>query len=228
MEETRSEHAPALIVWGCIGWIVFYVASFAALGESPPTVESSGAEIVAWFTNHGTNARLYAWTAPFASLSMTVFGAMLVGLLPRPHRYIVFGGILMWVITGMVQAWFWAGMAFRPENLDPGTAETLFVIPQFWGPIINGSTMTMALPFILLGFGAGATIPRWLGWLSVALFVEQGVETVTVFGRSGFFAPGGTMNLYLGGVIGMAWVIGALVWGRAEWKARVASASPTG
>ncbi len=44
-------------------------------------------------------------------------------------------------------------------------------------------------------------------------FVEQAIETVTVFGKSGFIAPGGAMNLYLGGVIGMAWVIGVLYWG---------------
>jgi hypothetical protein len=33
-----------------------------------------------------------------------------------------------------------------------------------------------------------------------------------VFGTSGFFAPGGAMNLYLGGIIGMAWVLGVIVW----------------
>jgi hypothetical protein len=149
-----------------------------------------------------------------------VFGAMPTRLFPRPHRYIVFGGVLMWVVTGMVQAWFWAGLAFRAENLNPETAEILFVIPQFWGPLINASTMTMALPFILLGFGAAAMIHRWLAWLSVALFLEQGIETITVFGRSGFLAPGGVMNLYLGGLIGLAWVIEALVWGHGEWQAR--------
>ena len=35
----------------------------------------------------------------------------------------------------------------------------------------------------------------------------------TVFGTSEFFAPGGAMNLYLGGVIGMAWVVGVIYWG---------------
>ncbi len=220
MDPTPTRHAPSLILWGGIGWIVFYVASFAALGQDPPTVESTGAEIVAWFTNNGTAAQIYAWTAAFAALGLTVFGAMLTGLLPSPHRYILFGGVLMWVVTGMVQAWFWAGLAFRPENLDPAVAELLFVIPQYWGPVINGSTMTMALPFILLGFGANATIPRWFAWLSVALFVEQAIETITVFGRSGFLAPGGAMNLYLGGSIGLAWVVGALVWGHRAWQAR--------
>jgi hypothetical protein len=44
-----------------------------------------------------------------------------------------------------------------------------------------------------------------LVWLSIALFVEQGIETVTVLGRSGFPAPGGAMNLDLGGLIGTTW-----------------------
>ena len=70
----------------------------------------------------------------------------------------------------------------------------------------------MAIAFAPLAFGPSPVIPRWLGWLSIVFFVEQGVETVTVFGTSGFLAPGGTMNIYLGGAIGMAWVIGALVW----------------
>ncbi len=69
-----------------------------------------------------------------------------------------------------------------------------------------------AAAFAPLAFGESRLIPRWLGWLSVLFFVDQAAETVTVFGESGFIAPGGPMNLYLGGLIGMAWVIGVLYW----------------
>ncbi|MCB1018263.1 MAG: hypothetical protein KDB10_24460 [Acidimicrobiales bacterium] len=204
--------APAVIVASGVGWIVFYVASFTALGSSVPTVESTGDEVLAWFTANATNAQAYAWTATFAALTLTVFGGMVANLLPRPHRYVFFGGVLGWVVTGQVQAWFWAGLALHPEGLDAATARTLFDIAQYWGPIVNGSTMTMAAAFVPLAFGRSPLLPRWLGWLSVAFFAEQAVETVTVFGESGFLAPGGAMNLYLGGLIGMAWVIGVLVW----------------
>jgi hypothetical protein len=210
--------AQAVTLISGVGWIVLYVASFAALGSSMPTVESSGQEVVDWFTENGTGARIYAWTAAFAALALTVFGGMIATLLPRPHRYIFFGGILMWVITSMVQAWFWAGLALHPEGLEPATARTLFDIAQYWGPIINGSTMTMAAAVAALGFGALRIVPRWLVWLSVILFVEQAIETITVFGESGFLAPGGAMNIYLGGVIGMAWVIGILYWGYERYK----------
>jgi hypothetical protein len=217
--------APVALLISGVVWIVLYVASFVALGNSVPTIESNGQEVVQWFTEHGTNAKIYAWTAAFAALALTVFGGMVAALLPKPNRYIFFGGILMWVITGMVQAWFWAGLALHPKGLDPATARTLFDIPQYWGPLINGSTMTMAAAVGVLGFGASRIVPRWLAWLSLVLFVEQAIETITVFGESGFIAPGGTMNVYLGGVIGMAWVIGVLYWSYGQWKSPAVSAA---
>lgn len=201
-----------IVLVAVIGWIVFYVGSFTSLGDSPPTVESSADEVLRWFTENGGNARAYAWTAAFASLALVVFGAQVASLLPRPSRLIFFGGVLGWAITGQIQAWFWAGLSLHPEGLDAATAQTLFDVPAYWGPIINGSTMTMAAAFLLVGFGSDRLIPSWLTWLSALFFVEQGVETVTVFGETGFFAPGGAMNLYLGGVIGMAWVVGVTWW----------------
>jgi hypothetical protein len=211
--------ASTVVLVSGVGWIVFYVASFTALGSSVPTIDSSGQEIVRWFTDNATNAQVYAWTAAFAALTLAVFGGMVTSLLPQPNRYIFLGGVLGWVITGQVQAWFWAGLAFHPAGLDPATARTIFDIPQYWGPIVNGSTMAMAAAFAPLAFGRWSLVPRWLGWLSVLFFVEQAIETVTVFGTSGFFAPGGAMNLYLGGAIGMAWVIGVLVWGVEQSRA---------
>ena len=113
-----------------IGWIVFYTASFTALGSGYPTIESTGQEIIDWFSDTGTNAQIYAWTAAFATLTLTVFTGMVTGLLPRPHRYIFLGGLMVWVITGQVQAWFGAGLALHPSDLAPATARPLFAIPQ--------------------------------------------------------------------------------------------------
>ena len=70
----------------------------------------------------------------------------------------------------------------------------------------------MAAAMAALGFGASPIIPRWLMWVSVIFLVEQAVETITVFGQTGFIAPGGTMNVYLGGAIGFLWVSGVVYW----------------
>jgi hypothetical protein len=121
-------------------------------------------------------------------------------------------GVLGCAITAQVQAWFWAGLAFHPQGLEPGAARTIFDIAAFWGPLVNGSTTTMAIAVAALGFGASPIIPRWLAWLSVIFLLEQAIETITVFGQSGFIAPGGTMNAYLGGVLGFLWIGGVVRW----------------
>jgi len=190
----------------------FYVASFVALGSGYPTVESTGDEIVEWFTDNGSRARFYAWAAAFVSLGLGIFGGQVSALFPKPHRYIFFAGVLGFAITAQVQAWFWAGLALHPEGLDPAAARTIFDIPAYWGPLVNGSTTTMAAAVAALGLGASPLVPRWLTWLSAIFFVEQAIETITVFGKSGFIAPGGAMNVYLGGVIGFAWTGGLVYW----------------
>jgi hypothetical protein len=189
-----------------------YVAGFVALGASYPTIDSSGQEIIDWFSDNGTNARIYAWTAAFFSLGFAIFGGQVSALLPKPHRYIFLSGVLGSAITSQVQAWFWAGLAFHPQNLEPAAARTIFDIPAYWGPLVNGSTTAMAVAVAALGFGVSPIIPRWLTWLSVVFFLEQAVETITVFGHTGFIAPGGTMNVYVGGVIGFLWIAGVVHW----------------
>jgi hypothetical protein len=189
-----------------------YVASFVALGDSYPTIDSSGQEIVEWFSDNGTSARIYAWTAVFFSLGLATFAGQVSALLPKPHRYIFLTGVLGFTITSQVQAWFWAGLALHPQGLEPAAARTIFDIPAYWGPLVNGSTTAMAAAIAALGFGVSPIIPRWLTWLSVIFFLEQAIETITVFGQTGFIAPGGTMNVYLGGVIGFFWVAGVVRW----------------
>ena len=53
----------------------------------------------------------------------------------------------------------------------------------------------------------------WLGVLGAIAFVEQTVETVTIFGSTGFTEPGGAMNLQLGAGLVWAWILAFAVWG---------------
>ena len=207
-----------ILLFNILATAAFYVASFAVLGNAFPTIESSGREIVRWFSENGANARTYAWTAAFFSLGLAIFGGQVSALLPKPHRYIFLAGVLGFAITAQVQAWLWAGLALHPQELAPATARTLFDIAAYWGPLVNGSTTAMAAAVAALGFGPSPIIPRWLAWLSVIFGLEQAIETVTVFGQSGFIAPGGPMNVYLGGAIGFLWVAGVVRWSLQQMK----------
>jgi hypothetical protein len=64
----------------------------------------------------------------------------------------------------------------------------------------------------VLGFGARPLIPRWLFWLGAIAFLEQAVETITVFGTHGFIAPGGGMNLLLGAGLTVIWLVAVAIW----------------
>ena len=191
---------------------VFYIFSFVALGGTVPTIESTGAEIVTWFSDNGGQARTYAWASTFVSLGLMVFAGQVSALLPAPHRYVFFAGVFGFALTAQVQAWIWAGLAYNPSDLSEGTAQVAFAIAAFWGPIVNASTTAMAGAIAALGFGEHRIVPPWLTWLSLVFGAEQAIETVTVFGQSGFIAPGGTMNVYLGGLLGFIWVGGVVRW----------------
>ncbi|MEM7434782.1 MAG: hypothetical protein AAF436_06485 [Myxococcota bacterium] len=194
----------------------FYIGSFVVLGDSYPTIESSGEEVVAWFAANARAARAYAWCGAFISLGLVIVGGQVGALLPRTHAYIFLGGMLIWAVTAQVQAWFWAALAYRPEDLTPAVAGVVFDLPNYWGPLVNGASAAMAAPLVVLGLGDSTRVPRWLGWLSLVFMVEQSIETITVFGETGFLAPGGTMNLYVGGIIGFAWFGGVIRWAMKE------------
>ena len=50
-------------------------------------------------------------------------------------------------------------------------------------------------------------LPRWLAYFSAVFVLEQAVETITIFGKSGFIAPGGDMNFQLGAGLLFVWLI---------------------
>ena len=206
MTQSRALIAAAIVAGG------LYLVGSIALG-SPPTSTDSPDEVVAWFRDHGDAARLYAWTATFAALAFSVLAGIVRNVLPSPSRDIFTLGAAAFIIETAIQSWLWAGLALHPESLEPGAARTLLDIATFWGPILTGATMTMMGAVTILGFGPRATIPRWLTAVGAVAFVEQAVETITVFGTGGgFTSPGGDMNLLLGAGLTLIWLVALVVW----------------
>lgn len=208
-----------------------YVLGFSVLGTLP-TVQSSGEDVVAFLTQSPTDVRLYAWTGAFVAIGLLIGGAYLAMIMPKPWSTMFYGGALCWVITTFVQAWLLAGLAVDPGGPDPTVVRLVFDIWVYWGPLINGATFTMALAVVALRFVPAPEsspghrrIPAWLMWLALIFGVEQLLETVTVFGADGFLAPSGPMDLYVGGVLGIAWAIGLTVWGMRELDRRETAAA---
>jgi hypothetical protein len=201
-----------ILVVAAIGAAALYLIGAIALG-SPPEATDSPARVVEWFRDHHDAARTYAWTATFGTLAFAVVAGILRGVLPAPCGDVFFLGAAAFVIETAVQAWLWAGIALHPDSLQPATARTVLDVASFWGPILTGATTAMIGAVTVLGLIANPVIPRWLTTLGIIAFVEQAIETITVFGTHGFLAPGGDMNLLLGAGLTLIWFAGLVVWG---------------
>jgi hypothetical protein len=200
---------------------ILYVFGFVELG-TPPSATDAGAQVVAWFREHRDGARWSVWAATVSIPPFAVMFALLRRLLPAPHRDVFLIGAVTFVVTYAVQAWTWGGLALHAHQLEPATARTVLDVALFWGPVLTGATTTMIAPVTLLALRGRAGLPWWLGVLGAAAFVEQAVETVTIFGSAGFTEPGGAMNLLLGAALTASWMLAFAIWGGIrgrEWPA---------
>jgi hypothetical protein len=194
---------------------VLYVVGFVALG-SPPGASDRPVKVLAWFRDHRTDVRLYAWTAAFGTLAFAVVAGIIRGALPAPSRDVFLLGASAFIVETAVQAWFWAALALHPIALPPVTARLLLDVASYWGPVLTGATTAMIGSVTVLGLRARPLIPPWLTVIGALAFLEQAVETVTVFGRHGFIAPGGGMNVVLGAAFTAVWVGALVVWAAAR------------
>jgi hypothetical protein len=181
-----------------VGFGVLYLAGAIALGTTPEPGDS-GQTVAAWFRDHDGNARAWPFLLTLSAPLFATFAALVRERLPSPHRDVFFFGAIAFAAETAVQGWLWAGMAWHAGELQPATARTLLDVASFWGPVLTSTTVTMLAPVALLGLRDGpAALPRWLGVVAGIALAEQLIETITIFGRHGFIAPGGAMNIYLG------------------------------
>lgn len=188
-----------------------YLVGALALG-SPPVATDSPGRVATWFRDHHDVARLYAWTVTLGTLAFAIVGGIVRNALPRPAGDVFLLGVAAFIIETAMQAWYWAALALHPRSLEPATARLVLDLASFWGPVLTGATTTMIGAVTVLGLRARPVIPRWLTALGAVAFVEQLVETITVFGTHGFFAPGGAMNVLLGAGLTAVWFGGLVVW----------------
>jgi hypothetical protein len=193
-----------LLLSATVGFGVLYLAGAIAL-SSTPGAGDDGREVAAWFRDHGGHVRAWLWLLTLSLPLFATFVALVRAELPAPHRDIFLFGAIAFAAETAVQGWLWAGMAWHASQLQPATARTLLDVASFWGPVLTSTTVTMLAPVALLALRGEAGLPRWLGVLSGLALAEQLIETITIFGRHGFIAPGGPMNIYLGaGLVALA------------------------
>jgi hypothetical protein len=186
-----------LLLTATVGFGLVYLAATAALG-SPPDGGDSAATIASWFRDNDSHVRTWVWLLTVGSPLFAVYAALVRSALPAPHRDVFFVGAIAFLTETAVQAWLWGALALHPDSTTPGTMQVVFAAASYWGPVLTSTTLMMLLPVVVAGLTPGSGWPRWVGIVAAVAAAEQLVETITVFGRHGFLAPGGAMNVYLG------------------------------
>jgi hypothetical protein len=78
--------------------------------------------------------------------------------------------------------------------------------------VLTGATTTMIASVTFLAPLGQVGLPGGLGVLGAIDFTEQVIETMIIFGASGFTELGGAMNLQLGAGLTATWMIAFAVW----------------
>ena len=209
------------LVGAVVAATILYVASVVALG-TPPSASDTGAQVVDWFRAHREGVRWSVWALTVIAPLLALVFALLRRLLPAPHRDMFLIGAIAFLVTTAVQVWTWGGLALHADQLEPATARTVLDVALFWGPVLTGATITMMAPVTLLALRGNAGLPRWLGVLGAVAITEQAIETVTIFGSTGFIEPGGAMNLQVGAGLVAVWLLAFAVWGGVRGRPVVA------
>jgi len=198
-------------------YAILSTVGLVAFGTLPAASET-GAQLVAWFREHGDSVRWGVWAFTAAAPPFALMVALLRRLLPAPHGDMFLIGAVAFMAALAVYTWTWAGLALHTDQLEPATARAILDVAVFFGPVLTGSTTTMMAPVTLLAMSRQPRIPRWLGALGLIAFVEQAVETITIFGSTGFAQPGGAMNMQLGAGLTFSWILAFGFWGGARGR----------
>jgi hypothetical protein len=200
------------LLWATAAYAVFGVAGLVAVGTFPAATET-GEQVVAWFRENGQGVRWFVWTWTLTIPPLAIMIAFLRRLLPAVYRDVFLIGAISYLVAVEIGTWSWGGLALHADHLNPATARTVLDVVIFLGPVLTGSTTTMIAPVTLLALRGRAQLPTWLGVLGAVVFLEQAVETITIFGATGFTQPGGAMNMQLGAMLTLTWLLAFGVWG---------------
>jgi hypothetical protein len=185
--------------------VVLFIAGTASLG-TPIPVDASPAETIAWLKAHQSDVPVAVASLALSVIPFFVLVAWVRRALPDVYGYAFLAAAGAAGAQIVISSWFLAGAALHADSIDPMTARSLLDVGAYFGPVLTTTDVVMGGAVALAALREGS-LPRWLGWISAVFAVEQLAETATIFGTSGFAAPGGDWNNMLGAGLFMVWIV---------------------
>ena len=171
-------------LWPLLGivFVAILVANIAA-GNSKPGSSDSGAQVIAYYSAHGTAQSVSSFLVVLAiAVGMCWFGG-LRGYLRRtaaeePLAAIGFGGAVIFAVGGCMGVTLKVALSDVPSQLTPAAAQALNVLQND----ANSVLIPAGIAVLTLGYGIamirGGLMPAWLGWLSVVVAVLAIVSAI--------------------------------------------------
>lgn len=222
---TTHEHSESkVLAVAVVLSIVLGLVAGTMIADAPPAA-ATGEEVLAWYRASGDHVRWSLWMLTVGIPPGAYMFARLGRLLPASHRDVYLLGAIGVLVTPLIPAMVMGGLALHAGQLQAATARTVHDLSLFFGPMLTGFTVTMMAPVTLLALGRGGLVPKWIGLLGAISILEQAVETITIFGTTGFTEPGGAMNLRLGAGLVSAWMLAFGLWGALKGVAAAGDSS---
>lgn len=193
---TDEPRRPALLAGAASA--ILLVASFGLIGETPNS-EEPVQDVVSFYAEHGSDATSSAMLCALGAVFFLFFVGRLGHVLQRSQG--ATGGLVEVVRAGgavaavgmLILAGLYFTLGEASAALEPAAVQTLNALSDnFFFPLVGGmSTFLLATGLAMVGSRA---LPRWLGWLALAV----GVAVFTPLGPLAFLAA-------------MAWVLVASI-----------------
>lgn len=190
-------------VLAAVAFAVMLTVGYAWV-PAPPDLGATGAEVVDWARTNSAAMPIQGWLVLAGWIpGLALFALVRERLSGAGATAYVLGGVTVGA-TLSVAILIRLALAAHSNSLDPGIARALASVEIYWGSV---AAIFVALQSGALAFAIRhAILPAWLAVLSAILATEQLIESFTMLGVVGFFAPGGGLT-QIGGVLFGLWIV---------------------
>ena len=188
MQESRFERFAPL---AGVAFVILVMASFMTFGDGPPSPDEPVEESARFWAENDTKLAVSVVLEGLGAIALVFFGAILAQAL-RPADG---GPVGLWLLpligasiaaTGfLVDASLTLALTSTAEDISPAGVEALSAFYENDFIPMAGGIAIIALSSGLLILRSGV-LPKWLGWVAIALFVIG----VTPLGFVGFIGMG--------------------------------------
>jgi Domain of unknown function (DUF4386) len=178
--------------------IVLLVVANIQLG-TPPKSEDPATKTAMFLADKRSQVLLYVALFAIAYILLVTFGAALRQLLrrsgdPSALPDLVLGSTLWIVAVGFASLLGVGAAAYRSPAVTAGTAQVLSDVTSI-GFAVLGAPFAVLFASASISAMNTRALPRWVGWLGLLTAVLNVAKLLTIFPRSGGFAPNGEAGL---------------------------------